>query len=199
MKFIPLVFKHPRHKPRRFCCEAMRAACNLRPPVIFGYFGTKDLGLPVFNAYVPGGSYRYLPRVAIRHCPWCGKLVNRWWDKEDSRDFAGRKVTDASMARQWSARAKNAGVHVPLPPHACAWMRAHLSIRDTYIVYAAETGVLLPRFSTKRAGGRLTGWGVPIWYCPHCGKALVKEPPAATALSRKRRLPKTTTHPRYSP
>jgi hypothetical protein len=188
MMFAPIFDQRPPQKPVRSCCGAMRQALRLRPPVLLGEVGRKRFGIAVYNTYVPGEGYRFLSRQAFRHCPWCGKVVNRWWDGDANYEWE---------ARLWESAAKKQHVVVPRPEHACAWLRAHLANEDTFIVYGLAEGLLFPRFSVRHAGGRLTGAGLPIWHCPGCGEEIAHGHPEPTKLPQEVPIPRGTKHPRY--
>ena len=186
MMFIPVFDRAPSSKPPRYCCTAMRAALRLRPPVLLGEVGRKTLGIAVYNTFNPRHGYAMLPRQAIRHCPWCGRVVNRWWSKVDY----------AESARYWAKQARKYRHRVTLAPHACDWIKTQLLNEDTYIVYGRAEGLLLPRFRAVH-GGRLTGMGIPVWFCPGCGVQLTNERPDPSEVPAAIPLPHGTTHPRY--
>jgi rubredoxin len=182
--------KARRSGPRKnasFCCEAMQEALTLRPPVLMGELGRSSLGIVVYNSFCPGRSYESLPRQLIRNCPWCGNVVSRRKFEDDIEE----------TARPREQMAAHAGIRRAFPRRACPWLQGALAQEDTFIVFGQMEGLLLPRFSARLRGGRLTGTGLPVWFCPWCGEEIEHEHPKPPALPGEERLPLGTNHPRY--
>lgn len=182
--------RRPRDNAIGFCCGAMREALQLHPPVIIGELHRHPLGIALYNTFDPEveDGFRYLPMQQIRHCPWCGKIVNRALDCAEAYEDA---------ATWWAAKARERGIEVSLPLHKCAWLRFALSKDDIFIAYGDTEGLTLPRFTIDVPGGSLTGFGIPVWRCPGCGSEITSNHPEPSALPTERSIPPSTTHPRY--